>query len=237
MINKLKGFGFLAILGVASLGSAQAATVGAVDAEIILGGEGFGSIASTYNQSGLQDTYTSGFTNFDVFVHNTLHANQFQAPPEEGAESTEWFSDRETTAATVIYDLGIVRYINKMALWNEDYSGIHSLNLSISENGVDFTDLLSNLAPTNNAIVEDYAADVFEFQRSAFRFIRLEASGCPQSLGENPEEYSAFNACGIGEVAFNEVAPVPLPGAGFLLIGSLGGLGLVARRRRSKAKA
>ena len=227
MIQKPKTVGLIFGLGMAVAGAVQAATVGAVGATIDAGGPGFGGIAVTYDQSGLSQNYVSGVTDFDSFVASTTHDFIYSAG--------EWFSNSGTTAATVTYDLGIVRQIDKMALWNEDYSGIRSLDLFVSTDGVSFSALLEDLAPTNNVSLLDYAADVFSFQTTAFRYIRLAASGCPQDFDSDGAGHEPFNACAIGEVAFNEIAPIPLPGAGILLIGSLGGLGLVARRRRQIA--
>ena len=36
----------------------------------------------------------------------------------------EWFSNSGTTAAVVTYDLGAVITIDRLALWNEESSGI-----------------------------------------------------------------------------------------------------------------
>ena len=249
MFSKIGSLGFLIFITAMPIGAVNAATVGvvvgAVGATINDDGGpegdgsdgGYGSISATYNQSGLSNKYESGVTDFDTFVASTLHDDQYLAPPEDDSVYTEWFSEsgeRENSIeATVTYDLGAVRRINKMALWNEDYSGIGTLNLLTSVDGSIFSMLKQGLQPTNNLGLLDYGADVFSFDVVEFQFIRLEASGCSQAHNINPAEsitYKPFYACGIGEVAFSAV---PLPGAGFLLVASLGGLGLAGRRRRN----
>jgi len=249
MFSKIGSVGFLIVITAMPFGAVNAATVGVVVGAVGAtinddggpegdgSGGGYGSISATYNQSGLFKEYKSGVTDFDTFVASTLHDDQYLAPPEADSVYTEWFSESgeegDFIEATVTYDLGAVLRINKMALWNEDYSGIGTLNLLTSVDGSSFSMLKQGLQPTNNLGLLDYGADVFSFDVVEFQFIRLEASGCSQAHIINPEEsitYRPFYACGIGEVAFSAV---PLPGAGFLLIGSLGGLGLATRRRRS----
>ena len=197
---------------------ANAAIIGAVSGVINAGGPGFGTLAETINQAGLSATYIPGVTDFDSFVAGTTHTTTFNG--------SEWLSNIGTTAATVTYDLGSVKRIDKMALWNEESSGIGLLNLLVSSDGVGFSALLSGLTPTDHPYA-DYVADVFTFAATSFRFIQLDMSLCPQ---QNP---GTFAGCAIGEVAFNEVAAIPVPAAGFLLLGALGGL--VALRRRKTA--
>ena len=198
---------------------ASAAIVGAVGGTINSGGPGFGTLTETFNQAGLSATYTSGVTDFDTFVGSTTHTYLFAG--------YEWFSNSGTTSAAVTYDLGSSKTINKMALWNEESSGIGLLDLSVSLDGIVFASLAAGLTPTDNAnSVTSYGADVFSFVATAFRYIRLDMSRCPQPDGD-------FPSCSIGEVAFNQVSAVPVPAALPLLATALGALGFVARRRKA----
>lgn len=159
-----------------------------ISATINAGGPGFGSINDTLNQSGLAARFTSGVTNFDTYLAtNPTHTAIFAG--------FEWFSNAGTTGATVTYDLGAVITIDRLALWNEESSGIGTLNLLSSKDGATFTPLVSALHPTDNPSA-DYPADVFEFTPTSARFVRLVASDSPQPDPGN------FPAAAIGEVAF-----------------------------------
>lgn len=199
-------------------GGAQAAIVGAVGGTINAGGPGFGTLAETFNQAGLSAGYVSGVTDFDTYVPGTSHSVIFNG--------FEWFSENPSNAANVTYDLGSVLNINKMALWNEEVAGIGLMSLLVSSDNVTFSSLAVGLMPTNNPLSSDYFADVFTFAATSFRYIQLDMTGCPQEGG-------GFPSCAIGEVAFNSVAAVPVPASLPLLIGALGGLGLIRRRRKS----
>jgi hypothetical protein len=209
----------LCIAAIAGLGAvlpANAAIISAVSGVINSGGPGSGTLTETFNQSGLSAGYTSGVTNFDSFVATTTHTITFPG--------YEWFSNLGTSSASVTYDLGSVVKINKMALWNEESSGIGLLDLLISTDGTTFSSLLSGLTPTDNPLA-NYLADVFSFTSTDLRYVRMDMSRCPQPI------IGTYNSCAIGEVAFNQVAAVPVPAAGLLLLGALGGLGLMRRRR------
>jgi hypothetical protein len=209
----------LCAAAIASFGAllpAHSAIVGAVGGVINSGGPGFGTLTETYNQAGLSANYVSGVTNFDTFVATTTHTIVFAG--------YEWFSNSGTSAASVTYDLGAKLLIDKMALWNEESSGIGLLDLLVSDDGISFTSLLSGLLPTDNPLA-DYKADVFGFAATAFQYIRLDMSGCPQPI------VGSFPACAIGEVAFNKVSTVPVPAGGLLLLAGLGGLGVLRRRK------
>jgi hypothetical protein len=96
-----------------------------------------------------------------------------------------------------------VRSIDRLALWNEDASGIGRLNLAYSTDNITFSSLAAGLTPFNSTLNSAYPADVFAFATTNARYVRFEASECRQSV---------FAACAIGEVAFsisNPTASVP----------------------------
>lgn len=223
MSTILKAAAIAAVMGVGAVAPSNATVIGAISGVINSGGPGSGTLTETFDGSGLSVGYTSGVTDFDTYVAGTTHSGVFSG--------NEWFSNFGTTSASVTYDLGAVFSISAMALWNEESSGIGSLDLLISSDGVTFSSLLSGLVPTDNPLGDpldpsEYLADVFSFATTSFRYITLDMSSCPQI---DPGSYSS---CAIGEVAFRQVAAVPVPAAGLLLFGALGGLALIRRRRK-----
>jgi hypothetical protein len=223
--TKLSVASFLSILvtlGVAGTASATGLIFSPVDGVINDGGPGFGSLADTYNQNGLSSKFISGVTDFDAYLAlRPLHTDIFSG--------YEWFSNSGTQSATVTYDLGSVKSIDRLALWNEESSGIRSLNLLYSTDNVNFSELASGLAPIDNPSTS-YAAQIFSFSQTSARYVRFEASGCPQ-----PNAAVYFAACAIGEVAFsgtNSATSVPEP---FTIVGTLIG-GTAAMRMRKKLK-
>ncbi len=203
---------------------AQAQAIfGATSAVVNSGGtEGAGSINDTYNGNGLLSPYTSNVTNFDAYIAgNPLHTFFYVG--------NEWFSGVSSTA-TVTYDFGAVRGLDRFALWNEEFSGIGQLNILGSTDGVAFSSILSGLTPPNSPENQNYGATVYSFGPLSARYFRMEMSECPQPNG------GGYNGCSIGEVAFRSasvnVVPEPattmLMGAGLLALGAV-----VARRRRA----
>ena len=173
------------------------------------GGPGFGTLTETINQAGLLSNFVSGVTDFDTYLAtNPLHTLVFFG--------NEWFSNSGTTSASVTYDLGSLTNIDRLALWNEEGSGIGTLNLFHSSDGINFAPLALGLRPTDNPFA-NYPADVFSFASVNTRYIRFDMSDCPQP------DPGSFSACAIGEVAFRK-ATVPEPASvlGLLAIGVLG---------------
>lgn len=225
----IKKIAFAAALSAAALSSAQAGVVvSAQSAQVISGAPGVGAISSTYDQYGLINDYESGVTDFDTYIaSNPLHVWDFSVVDAGTTYYYEWFSNFGTTTATISYDLGEVRFTQGLALWNEDGNGIGKLNILGSLDGVTWTTLASNISPTNHAEGVDYGADVFDWDATATRFIKLEASQCPSS--------STWVGCSVGEVAFNvtsvpEASSVAMAGLGLAVVGAV-----AARRRRQQA--
>jgi F5/8 type C domain/PEP-CTERM motif len=181
------------------------------------GGPGFGDINNTLNHAGLLVGFTSGVTDFDTYMAaNPLHTFIFAC--------CEWFSEANTTSASVTYDLGAASNIDALALWNEESSGIGTLNLFTSLDGISFSLLVAGLLPTDHNHGDfDYPADVFSFGSVNARYIRFDMSDCPQPDND-------FPSCAIGEVAFRTAA-APEPGS-LALLGI--GLGALVLRNRSK---
>jgi hypothetical protein len=216
-------FSTVAMLGAASSASAAGIIFSPVSAVINSGAPGFGNIADTYNQNGLSTSFISGVTDFDAYLAlNPVHTNIFQG--------NEWFSNDPSNNAVVTYDLGSVLNIDRLALWNEESSGIGTLNLLYSTDNVNFSSLASGLTPFDNPLA-DYPAEVFSFASTSARYVRFEASGCPQP---NP---GSFNSCAIGEVAFSISAPREIPepsgmiGTSVIAIGLIGAKVLKSRKK------
>lgn len=221
MSVKARGVAFALLM--TALSPVQAQTIiGATSAVVNKSGPGdpSGSIISTYNQSGLSTPYVSGVTNFDAYLaggpfHTTLYSR------------FEWFGNSGTTDALVTYDLGQLFNIDRLALWNEEFAGIGLLNVLGSTDGVTFSTIGAGFKPTNNVYLGNpYFADVFALTPTSLRYVRLDASGCPQPDG------GPYTACSIGEVAFRTAAPaVPEPATWAMMIAGMGLVGATMRRR------
>lgn len=180
------------------------------------------SINNTINHSGLSINFVSGVTDFDAYLAlNPIHTL---------IADNEWFSAEGVTSATITYDLGSVRTVDRLALWNEEFSGFGTSRVSTSLDNVGYS-FLMNINPVDSPSQQDYGAQVFGLGALTTRYVRFEISGCPQPNGD------PRLLCGIGEVAFSTgAAAVPEPATATLTFLGLGALGMI-RRRRSQSRA
>jgi hypothetical protein len=130
-------------------------------------------IGKTIDQSGLDIPFVSGVTHFDTYVAlNPLHYNEF---------NLEWFTAEGATQAQVTYDLGSMMSVDRLALWNEDFSGFGIARISISDDGIDFSSLTSISPFDNPETPNSYGAEVFALGK--------------QSKGEHATRLSRRFAC------------------------------------------
>ena len=186
-------------------------------------------IGNTIDESGLSISFVSGTTNFDTYLAgNPIHSVV--------AINNVWFTALDVTQAIVTYDLGKPLTVDRLALWNEAFSGFGTGRISYSLDGHTFLSLIS-ISPVDNPADQSYGAQVFGWEAISARFFRFDISGCPQPIGD-PSPF-----CGIGEVAFSVLAQqaevrgpeaVPEPGTVALLALSLVGAGWIGRARRCR---
>jgi hypothetical protein len=188
---------------------ASGVIISPTNAVINTSGPGFGSIQDTINQNGLFSHFISGVTDFDAYIAtNPIHTDIFSG--------FEWFGNSGTTGASVTYDLGGATTIDRLALWNEESSGIGTLDLYSSLDGITFAPLALGLKPFDNPLA-DYPAEVFSFGPINTQYVWFDISDSPQP------DPGSFPSAAIGEVAFRKVVvPEPTPVLGLLALGALG---------------
>ncbi len=220
MITRQKVLTSVAVLFVVMLFIISSAQASVIRSATSVTQNTFGNWDSSYvvenaiNQTGLSAGYVSGATDWDAYFAGTPTHTYVAAGYEWWGGSTAGLT------GSVTFDLGGLFTIDKLALWNEEVTGIATFDVYTSTNGVVFNLVASNLLPTNNPLGQDYSADIFALTRSVGQYVKLDLT----STGEN-----GYNTVSMGEIAFSTSA-VPLPSAILLLGPGLIGLAWVRRK-------
>src|SRR5437773_8922150 len=82
-------------------------------------------IGNTIDHSGLSLNFINGVSDFDAYLAgNPMHTSV--------ADHNEWFSQLGVPQASIIYDLGSVKTVDRLALWNEEFSGFGTGRIAYS---------------------------------------------------------------------------------------------------------
>ncbi|MEC8557831.1 MAG: hypothetical protein VXZ82_22735 [Planctomycetota bacterium] len=182
-----------------------------------------GSLASTFDQSGLVTAYNSGTSSFAGYIaSNPLHT---AVPGSAELKITG------TPPITITYILPEAIDLTHIALWNEDQDGVALFNALASSDGAIFVNIVNSASPTNNPAGSPYGPDVYNFAAvEDITQVRFEFFGPGSTGGLSTSDTTVA----LGEVAFggtsSSAGVVPEP-TSFAIWGLMvGAVGCVRRR-------
>jgi len=172
-------------------------------------------IESTINHAGLLTDFVSGVTDFDLYLALNPQHTPAWIP-------NEWFAAADVLSATIVYDLGGLYDIRRLALWNEEHSGATDIQLfSCTDAACTSPVPLGFFDVVDSPFGVSYGAQVFDLTDATTQYL--------QAIVRGPNVPNRFNAVSMGEIAF-EANAVPEPSC-FVLV-ALGLCGVLARRFR-----
>jgi hypothetical protein len=192
-------------------GTANAALITGVTATTDMGSGFDTNIANTVNGAGL--------SSLDL---TATHAGS--------SPSNSWVSSQVTTGS-IIFDFGQSFLVDSFSFWNQNgegpgslgSTGINSLNILYSADGISFASLFGNLSTF--ALVPDnlnLSPEIFSFSAVDARYFRFDVLS----------NYGDTGQTGFAEIAFNGTTTVPVPAAVWLFGSGLLGLIGIARRKK-----
>jgi len=178
-------------------------------------------IGNVIDQSGLSSAFTSGVTDFDAYLGgNPTHSFV--------AQDNEWFAPDGEFLGNIDFDLGAVYDVDRVAIWNEDATGVSRFELITSlDSAFAASTSFGFFSLTNNPRDADYLADVISLGAvSSARYVRMNL------VGFYPDEQNVADQASLGEVAFSVAAANDVPEPASLVLGGLGLLAAGSIRRR-----
>ncbi|MEX2169571.1 MAG: hypothetical protein WD851_09685 [Pirellulales bacterium] len=202
-----------------SVSAAPVITSPAIVLQNTLGSSPLHPIARIIDHSGLSVPFVSGVTDFDNYLA--------QAPLHSRFPSHEWSASGATTTGIIDFDMGRAMLIDRTAIWNEEVTGVSSLNVFTSDDpSFGTSSLVGSFAVLDTTRDLDYVADVHLLVPTAVRYVRFEV------LGAYADPLNKFvTKASLGEVAFSTTTVPEQSTFVYMSTGVLFAAGCVLRRR------
>jgi hypothetical protein len=188
--------------------------------------DGVSGVTNAINTSGLSTPFVSGVTDWNTYFGSQIHTDLYAG--------NEWFSQLNVMSVTLAFDMGAQYTIDKMALWNEEVSGISHVDVYTSNDSTfGVQTLVGSFNPVDSPLGFSYSQQIFSLVTTSAQYIKFVATGAPdERIPGSGDGYTS-----MGEIAFSTDAAsvaVPVPAAlpaGLACVGLLAA-GRIKRRRR-----
>jgi hypothetical protein len=177
------------------------------------------AVGKMIDQSGLDKPFTSGVTDFDAYFTTG------DPPFAQAAAGNNWQSEADFSlpvSGFVDFDLGAVRSIDRIAIWN---ISLKDVTIHVSDTSIgSLQEVASFTLPSHISFPFSYPHDVLDLGGvRAARYVRLEV--------ESVHLFSPSDTFGFAIVGEVVAAEVPEPAA-FALAAAIGSIAAMRRPRR-----